>query len=186
MRIGPYEIGTGRCLVIAELGANANGDLQTAIQMIDAAKAAGADLVKFQKRLPSVCIPIEQQSVMKETPRGPMTYLAYREWLEFGHDEYDAIDRHCRSIGLPWFASPWDLPSVEFLRAYDLPAVKIASASLTDHALLRAARDMGKPVILSTGMSTLDAIDAAAPATPTGENAGAVTAAHRYGFTETT
>jgi N-acetylneuraminate synthase len=161
VKIGPYEIGTGRCLVIAELGQNANGDVDLAIQMIRAAKSAGSDMAKFQKRTPSLCVPLEQRHLMRDTPRGPMTYLQYREWLEFDRAGYDAIDAECRRLGMLWTASAWDLPSVEFLAAYDVPAIKIASASLTDHALLRAVRGLNVPVILSTGMSTPEEIDAA-------------------------
>lgn len=147
--------------VIAEIGANHNGDLATAIEMVRAAKAAGADAVKFQMRTPEVCIPQEQQHVRKETPWGWLSYLGYRKRLEFSPEQYDEIARECAHLGLDWSASPWDLPSLERLLRFDPPWIKVASPSVTDHDLLRAIAATDKPVLLSTGMSTLDEIKAA-------------------------
>jgi N-acetylneuraminate synthase len=147
--------------VIAEIGINHNGDLETALRLIEIAAAAGCQAVKFQKRDPDVSTPEAQKNVLRETPWGTMTYLDYKHKVEFGKREYDAIALAAGKLGVDWFASPWDLPSVAFLAEYDLPAVKIASASLTDAALLGACRTLGAPVILSTGMSTLDEIDSA-------------------------
>jgi N-acetylneuraminate synthase len=161
-RIGSAEIGPDRPVyVIAELGINHNGDLGTALQLVDAAVAAGADAVKFQKRSPELCVPPAQRDVERETPWGRMTYLDYRYRIEFGRTEYDAIDLHCRELGIAWFASPWDPPSVEFLELYDPPCHKIASASITDLETVDAVAKTGRTVILSTGMSTWDEIDTA-------------------------
>lgn len=148
--------------LIAEIGINHNGDLEIAKKMIAAAVHAGADAVKFQKRAPQVSTPPEQQQQMRETPWGYITYLEYRHKVEFDEAAYREIDRYCKEMGIPWFASVWDEPSVDFLEGFDTPAYKIPSASLTDHTLLRYVRRTGRPVILSTGMSTLEQIRAAA------------------------
>jgi len=154
-RIGDRLVGPGQPVyVIGEIGINHNGDLRTALALIDAAKAAGMDAVKFQKRTPEVCTPRDQWDVERDTPWGRMTYLEYRHRVEFGAEEYRQIDDYCREVGIDWFASPWDIESVDFLGAYAPPAYKVASASLTDDALLRALRATGRTVILSTGMST--------------------------------
>lgn len=154
-RIGERLVGTGQPVyVIGEIGINHNGDLRNAIALIDHAKAAGMDAVKFQKRTPEVCTPRDQWEIERDTPWGRMTYIEYRHRVEFGADEYRQIDEYCREIGIDWFASPWDVESVDFLTAYQQPAFKVASACLTDDALLAAMRDTGRTVILSTGMST--------------------------------
>lgn len=158
--IGDRLVGEGHpAYLIGEIGINHNGELSNAIELIDQAKIAGLDAVKFQKRTPEVCTPKDQWYLERETPWGVMTYIDYRHRVEFGEAEYQAIDEHCRRLGITWFASPWDVPSVEFLQSFDAPVYKIASASLTDDELLAAARDTGKPVILSTGMSTPAQID---------------------------
>ncbi len=144
--------------VTGEIGINHNGSLEDALAMIDVAAAAGCDAVKFQKRTPEICVPLDKQGVERDTPWGRMTYLKYRHKVEFGADEYDAISRYCASRGIAWFASPWDVPSVEFLERTDPPAHKIASACLTDDDLLTSVRDTGRTVILSTGMSTPEQI----------------------------
>jgi len=140
--------------VTAEIGLNHNGEVSTALALIDVAIAAGADAVKFQKRTPKVCTPRDQWDVERETPWGRMKYIDYRHRIEFGEPEYRLIDEYCRDKGIQWFASPWDVASVDFLNAFEVPAHKIASACLTDDELLRAARASGRTVILSTGMST--------------------------------
>ncbi|MGA0131443.1 MAG: N-acetylneuraminate synthase family protein, partial [Ilumatobacteraceae bacterium] len=158
--VGSTEIGIGKpVFVIAEIGINHNGDVGTAKKLIDVATAAGCDAVKFQKRTPAICVPPEQASILRETPWGTMTYLEYKERIEFGTDEFSEIDAHCRAKNIMWFASPWDVPSVEFLESFNTPVFKIASACLTDDELLGAIRATGKPVIMSTGMSTLAEID---------------------------
>lgn len=147
--------------IVAEIGINHNGDLQIARHLIDAAVHAGVDAVKFQKRTPELCVPPGQQSQMRETPWGYISYLDYRHKVEFAQEEYAAIDRYCREKDVDWFVSVWDEPSVDFMATFDPPAYKIPSASLTDHGLLKRARATGKPLILSTGMSTMDQIQRA-------------------------
>lgn len=162
VNIGGRPVGTGAPVyVIAEIGINHNGDLDLAKQLIDAAVSTGCDAVKFQKRTPELCVPPEQRDIPRETPWGTMTYLDYRYRTEFEKPEYDEIDRYCREVGIQWFASPWDENAVEFLEQYDPVCHKVASASITDLALLRALRRTGRPVIMSTGMSSMDEIRAA-------------------------
>ncbi|MBT2496954.1 MULTISPECIES: N-acetylneuraminate synthase family protein [Microbacterium] len=160
--IGSRVIGGGRpAYVIAEIGLNHNGDVDIAKKLIDVAARAGADAVKFQKRTPEISTPEHMRDVPRETPWGVMSYLDYRRRVEFGRDEYVEIGDHATMLGLDWFASPWDVPSVAFLEDLNVVAHKVASASLTDTELLVALRETGKPVILSTGMSTIEQIDRA-------------------------
>ncbi|AZH79686.1 MULTISPECIES: N-acetylneuraminate synthase family protein [Microbacterium] len=160
--IGSRVIGGGRpAYVIAEIGLNHNGDVDIAKRLIDVAARAGADAVKFQKRTPEISTPEHMRDVPRETPWGLMSYLEYRRRVEFGRAEYIEIGDHATMRGLDWFASPWDVPSVEFLEDLNVVAHKVASASLTDTELLLALRETGKPVILSTGMSTIAQIDRA-------------------------
>ena len=159
IKFGNRMIGDGHpAYIIAEIGINHNGDLEITRQMIDAAVHAGVDAVKFQKRTPEVCTPPAQQKQMRETPWGYITYLDYRYKVEFGEQEYREIDRHCREKGMPWLVSVWDEQSVDFMEQFDTPAYKVPSATLTDHNLLRHVRKTGKPVIKSTGMSTMKEI----------------------------
>lgn len=160
--IGSRVIGGGRpAYVIAEIGLNHNGDVDIAKKLIDVAARAGADAVKFQKRTPEISTPEHMRDVPRETPWGVMSYLDYRRRVEFGRDQYVEIGDHATMLGLDWFASPWDVPSVAFLEDLGVVAHKVASASLTDTELLVALRETGKPVILSTGMSTIEQIDRA-------------------------
>lgn len=162
VRIGSHEIGTGHpAYLIAEIGLNHNGDVELAKQLVDVAADAGAQAVKFQKRTPEISTPEHMRDVPRETPWGTMTYLEYRYRVEFDRAQYIEIGDHATMRGLDWFASPWDVPSVEFLEDLNVVAHKVASASVTDLELLRALAATGKPVILSTGMSTLDQIDTA-------------------------
>jgi len=157
--LGKRQVGDGYpAFIVAEIGINHNGNLAIAKQMIDAAVHAGADAVKFQKRTPEICTPPEQQKQMRETPWGYITYLDYRQKVEFGEAEYREIDQYCREKGIPWLVSVWDEQAVDFMEGFDTPAYKIPSASLTDHNLLRHVRRTGKPVIMSTGMSTMQQI----------------------------
>ncbi|MEU8459463.1 N-acetylneuraminate synthase family protein [Streptomyces sp. NPDC029003] len=152
---GSRTAGPGRPVyVVGEIGINHNGDLGTAFALIDAAAEAGCDAVKFQKRTPEICTPRDQWDVERDTPWGRMTYIDYRHRVEFGEADYLAIDEHCARRGIAWFASPWDTEAVAFLEKFDVPAHKVASASLTDDELLRALRATGRTVVLSTGMST--------------------------------
>ncbi|MFA4895069.1 MULTISPECIES: N-acetylneuraminate synthase family protein [Microbacterium] len=160
--IGSRVIGGGRpAYVIAEIGLNHNGDVDIAKRLIDVAAEAGADAVKFQKRTPEIATPEHMRDVPRETPWGTMTYLDYRRRVEFGRDEYVEVGDHATLRGLDWFASPWDVPSVAFLEDLNVVAHKVASASVTDLELLTALRETGKPIILSSGMSTIEQIDRA-------------------------
>ncbi|ARQ68947.1 N-acetylneuraminate synthase family protein [Streptomyces marincola] len=152
---GDRVVGPGRPVYITgEIGINHNGDLENAFALIDAAAEAGCDAVKFQKRTPEICTPRDQWDIERDTPWGRMTYIDYRHRVEFNEEQYRAIDEYCAKRGIHWFASPWDTEAVEFLEQFDVPAHKVASASLTDDELLRALRATGRTVILSTGMST--------------------------------
>ena len=165
VKIGNKLVGDGRPVyVIAEIGINHNGSLDIAKRMIDGAVLAGCDAVKFQKRTPELCVPRDQWQIERDTPWGRMTYIDYRHRIEFGAAEYAAIDAYCRDRGIQWFASAWDEGAVDFLEQFDPPCYKAASASLTDHALLRAMKATGRPLIISTGMSTMDEIETAVEA----------------------
>ena len=155
-RLGDRVVGIGNPVYITgEIGINHNGDLANAIALIDKAVDAGCDAVKFQKRTPEVCTPRDQWDVERDTPWGRMCYIDYRHRVEFGVEEYAAIDEHARHRGIAWFASPWDIGSVDFLEGFEVSAHKVASACLTDDELLRRLRATGRTVILSTGMSTM-------------------------------
>ena len=157
--IGGRKIGDGHpTYIVAEAGINHNGDIDQAKRLIDAGKHAGVDAVKFQKRTPELCVPPDQQGQMRETPWGYITYLEYRYKVEFSKEQYAEIDRYCRNLGITWFASVWDEPAVDFMEQFNPVCYKIPSASLTDHGLLRKLRSTGRPLILSTGMSTLEQI----------------------------
>lgn len=158
-RIGNKVVGDGRpVFVIAEIGINHNGSLDIARRLVEGAAWAGCDAVKFQKRTPELCVPRDQWGIERDTPWGRMTYIEYRRRMEFGEREFAEIDRLCRDKGILWFASCWDEPSVEFMERFDPPCYKVASASLTDLPLLSAMRATGRPLMLSTGMSTMDEI----------------------------
>src|SRR5581483_5924948 len=162
VRIGKQFVGDGEpVFVIAEIGINHNGSLDLAKKLIDAAVAAGCDAVKFQKRTPELCVPADQWYAERETPWGRMTYIDYRRRVEFDLAAYAEIDRYCRERKILWFASCWDEPSVDFIEAFDPPCDKIASASVSDLPLLEKVRSTDKPVMLSTGMSTMEEIEAA-------------------------
>jgi len=145
--------------LIAEIGINHNGDLQIAKRLIDAAHACHWDCVKFQKRDPDICVPEHQKNNPKETPWGKMTYLEYKKRIEFGKEEYDYIDTYCKEKPIDWAASVWDIPSLEFISNYTIPFIKIPSAKLTDKELIMQSCKTGKPLIVSTGMSTIEEID---------------------------
>jgi N-acetylneuraminate synthase len=147
--------------ITAEIGINHNGDLGIAKRLIDVAVMAGCDAVKFQKRTPEKAVPPEYRQVMRETPWGLMSYLEYRRKVEFGEEQYRAIDQYCHEKGIHWFASCWDEESVDFIEQFDPPCYKTASATLTDLPLLQRIRKTGKPMIVSTGMSTFEEIEQA-------------------------
>lgn len=146
------------CYIIAEIGINHNGDIDLAKRLISVAVAAGCDAVKFQKRTVDVVYSAEELARPRESPFGA-TNGDLKRALEFGADEYREIDVYCKAVKMPWFASCWDESSVDVINQFDPPCFKIASASLTDDNLLRHTRATGKPIILSTGMSTTNEID---------------------------
>jgi N-acetylneuraminate synthase len=157
--LGDRAVGDGhRCLVVAEIGINHNGDIQNAKKLIDVASLAGCEVVKFQKRTLEVVYTPEELAKPRESVFGA-TNGDLKRGLEFGLTEYREIDAYCRSKPIAWTASCWDEASVDFIDQFDPPFYKIASASLTDDALLRYTRAKGKPIVLSTGMSTLEQID---------------------------
>lgn len=151
-------------MFIAEIGINHNGSLDTAKKLILVAKECGADVVKFQKRNPDICVPKEQMNTIKQTPWGKMTYLDYKKKIEFNKEDYDEIDRFCKEKGIKWTVSVWDIDSAQFIfKNYNIPFIKIASACITDTKLLEYIRDnYNGHVIFSTGMSTLEEIREAA------------------------
>lgn len=152
-------IGQGQsCFLIAEIGINHNGSLDIALKLMEEAAKAGFDAVKFQKRTPEICTPRDQWDIMRDTPWGRMRYIDYRYKVEFGEAEYAAIDKFAREHNITWFASCWDEPSVDFLEQFDVALYKAASASLTDIDLLKKKKATGKPLIISTGMSTMEEI----------------------------
>lgn len=162
VKLGNRLVGDGHPVYItAEIGINHNGDINIAKELIDAAVEAGCDAVKFQKRTPELCVPADQRDKMRHTPWGYISYMEYREKVEFGKDEFAEIVDYCRARKIDWQASAWDEPSVDFLEEFDPVVHKVASASLTDSSLLQKMRAQGRPIILSTGMSEMDQIRAA-------------------------
>lgn len=161
VRIGKKTVGEGQpCYIIAEIGINHNGDIDLAKRLISVAVAASCDAVKFQKRTVEVVYSPAELAKPRESPFGE-TNGDLKRGLEFGLEEFQEIDRYCREVKMPWFASCWDEAAVDVIAQFDVPCFKIASASLTDENLLRHTRAKGKPIVLSTGMSTLEQIDRA-------------------------
>lgn len=162
VKIGEKTVGEGHPVyIIAEIGINHNGSMDIAKKMISGAVFAGADSVKFQKRTPELCVPHDQWQVERETPWGRMTYIDYKRKTEFTMKQYFEIDQYARQKGIDWFASCWDIPSVDFIEQFDPPVYKVASASITDMELLEKLKATGKPIMISTGMSTFEEIEAA-------------------------
>lgn len=153
--------------IIAEIGINHNGSLDIAKKLIDWASIAGCDAVKFQKRTPELCVPKDQWDKERITPWGKMSYIDYKRKTEFGKTEFEEIDRYCKQKGIDWFASAWDEPSIDFLEQFEPVMYKFASASLTDFDLIRRAMATGRPIMLSTGMSTQMEIEEAVSLTGT-------------------
>jgi len=167
VKIGDREVGAGHpCFIIGEIGLNHNGDLDIAKKLIDAAAVAGCDAVKFQKRTPDICVPKDQRDVQRETPWGVMSYMDYRYRVEFDADAYRQIDAWCRERGLMWTASCWDEPSVDFIEQFKPAFHKVASATITDSGLMKKLAASERPVVMSTGMSTLDEVRKAAAFVP--------------------
>jgi N-acetylneuraminate synthase len=162
VKLGNRLVGDGHPIyIIAEVGINHNGDLDVAKQLIDAAVEAGCDAVKFQKRTPELCVPKDQRDKMRNTPWGYISYMEYREKVEFDKGQFSELVDYCDEKKIDWQASAWDEPSVDFLEQFDPILHKAPSASLTDTALLTKMRQQKKPIILSTGMSDLNQIQAA-------------------------
>lgn len=159
VKIGNRDVGAGKpAYVIAEIGINHNGDLDIAKKLISLAHAAGCDAVKFQKRTVDVVYTAAELATPRENPFGP-TNGDLKRGLEFDKKGYDAIDAYCKEVKMPWFASCWDEGSVDFIDQYNPPCYKIASASITDDKLLKHTRAKGKPIIMSTGMSTMAQVE---------------------------
>jgi len=162
LTLGARTIGDGQpAYVVAEIGINHNGSVDIARRLIDAAADAKCDAVKFQKRTPDLCVPLAQRDQLRETPWGTMTYLQYRHRMEFGLEEYRTLIEHCRSRSIDWFVSCWDESAVDFVEWFDPIGYKIPSAALTDLPLLQRLKQTGRPLILSTGMSTMRQIEQA-------------------------
>lgn len=160
--IGNKFVGSGKPVyIIAEIGINHNGSLELAKRMIHAAVEAGCDAVKFQKRTPELCVPRDQWNIERDTPWGRITYLEYRHKVELTEKEYAEIDALCKNLQIQWTASCWDEQAVDFMEVFAPPFYKVPSAALTDHHLLVKLRSTGRPIMLSTGMSTLDEIQEA-------------------------
>jgi len=159
VKIGGRLVGKGQpCYIVAEIGINHNGDIDIAKRLISLAAASGCDAVKFQKRTVEVVYSAEELARPRESPYG-ITNGELKYGLEFGVEEYREIDSYCKMVKIPWFASSWDEASVDFIAQFDVPCFKIASACLTDDNLIRHTRAAGKPLIVSTGMSTVREID---------------------------
>lgn len=160
--LGDRVVGAGQpVFVIAEIGINHNGDVELAKALVDVAADAGCDAVKFQKRTPRLCVPREQWLTERDTPWGRMTYLDYRERVELDAAAYEELVARCQQRSIMWFASCWDEESVEFIEHFAPVCHKVASASITDLPLLAAIRDTGRPILLSTGATTLEDIETA-------------------------
>jgi N-acetylneuraminate synthase len=160
VKVGNVFIGDGEpVFIIAEIGINHNGSLDAAKQLIKVAKDAGCDAVKFQKRTPELCVPKDQWNLERDTPWGRITYMEYRHKVELSYDDFSEIDKYSKSLGILWFASCWDEPSVDFIEQFNPPLHKAPSACLTDFELLKKKKNTGKPLIISTGMSTSEQIE---------------------------
>ncbi|MFZ9227631.1 MAG: N-acetylneuraminate synthase family protein [Candidatus Nanopelagicales bacterium] len=162
VKIGNRLVGLGQsCYIIAEIGINHNGDIDIAKKLIEMSAKAGCDAVKFQKRTPELCVPMDQRNIIRETPWGQMTYMDYRYKVEFDESQYEELANFANKLNVHLFASPWDTESVDFLVKMKHPVIKIPSASITDFELLEKIASTNLPVIMSTGMSTMEQIEKA-------------------------
>lgn len=162
VKVGNRFIGDGEPVyIIAEIGINHNGSVEIAKKLIDGAAFAGCDAVKFQKRTPELCVPKDQWNLERDTPWGRITYIEYRHKVEFTHDQYADINNYCKQKGIDWFASPWDEEALDFMEKFEPVVYKLASASLTDNNLLYKMKSTGRPIMLSTGMSTMEEVEEA-------------------------
>ena len=145
--------------LIGEIGINHNGSLKNAKKLIDLAKDCGFNAVKFQKRNVDISTPENQKNKLRQTPWGEMTYLSYKKKIEFGKREFQEINKYCIRKKIIWFASPWDLDSVKFLKQFKLKYNKVASAMITNIKLLEAISKQKKMTFISTGMSHIEDIE---------------------------
>lgn len=163
VKVGDRWLGQGLPVyVVAEIGINHNGDVEVARHLIDQAVEAGCDAVKFQKRTPELCVPADQRNLMRQTPWGYISYLDYRHRVELSRWDYEQLLAYRRARGIAWFASCWDEPSVAFIEYFQPPSYKVQSAAVTDLELLRRIARTSRPVVLSTGMSSMEQIRTAA------------------------
>ncbi len=159
VQLNEKQVGeTQPCYLIAEIGINHNGDIDLAKKLILASKHAGFDVVKFQKRVPELCVPKNKRQQLRITPWGEITYFEYKEKIEFSKKEYDQIDKFCKNIGIDWAASAWDVESVKFLSEYTCPFIKIPSDKSKDLNFLKIVADTKMPVIISCGGTSIDEI----------------------------
>jgi N-acetylneuraminate synthase len=159
VKIGNKVVGDGSpCYVVAEIGINHNGSMENTLNLIDLATESGCDAVKFQKRTVDIVYTAEELARPRENPFGK-TNGDLKRGLEFGQEEFSQIDKYCKEKGVDWFVSCWDEASVDFIEQFNPPCYKIASASLTDDGLLRHHKKYGRPIIISTGMSTMEQIE---------------------------
>ncbi len=164
MKIGNRTISSAdnRIFFVAEIGLCHNGDLDTALKLIEIAADAGADAVKFQKRTVDIlATPEVLDAPDNRFPSFGATYRQVREFIEFDQEQYAALFAKSKDLGINCFVTPFDIPALQFCDQFDMPAIKIASHSLTDLPLLEETAKRGKPVIMSTGMASLDEIDRA-------------------------
>lgn len=160
VKIGNKLVGPGQpCYIIAEIGINHNGDLSIAKQLIQMSAESGCDAVKFQKRNPELCVPIDQRNIIRDTPWGQMTYMDYRYKVEFDENQYEELANFAKNLNVDLFASPWDVDSVDFMVKMNHPIIKIPSALITDTDLLTKIASTNLPVMMSTGMSTMEQIN---------------------------
>lgn len=159
IRVGKHSLGSGEpVFIVAEIGINHNGSHQLARRLVDVAVGAGCDAVKLQKRTPERCVPREQWDQLRETPWGVIPYIEYRRKVELDPDDFASLAKYCEDRGIEWLASSWDEEALAFVETLAPVCHKVASAMLTDDDLLRRHRDTGRPLIVSTGMSTMDEI----------------------------
>jgi len=155
VKIGKHTVGNNeKCFIIAEIGINHNGSVKLAKELIALAKNLGCDAVKFQKRTIDVVYSKKELATPRHSVFGE-TNGDLKRGLEFGEHDYAEIDKFAKSIGIVWFASCWDEEAVDFIDKFNPPCYKISSASLTDDKLLKYTKSKGKPILLSTGMSTM-------------------------------
>lgn len=147
------------CYVVAEIGINHNGDIDVAKKLISYAKVFDFQCVKFQKRTPEKCVPEEQKNIRRQTPWGEMSYLEYRKKVEFSPAQYGDIISYCNQSNIHFSSSVWDIDSLNWAMSIDVPFLKVPSALITDEDLLTETAKAGRPVVISTGMSTLEEID---------------------------